>query len=560
MNQKSKDFYSIVAKELRTSIVQEHLPKLSKNGLENSLEEIMKNLKSQTIPEVKNFVRCLLLLGLEAEPAQGQNFMKYYTEAESTLNIFPEHKNYIIETLDFILYKEILHCSNSNILALAKLASSLGDSANFISQQEAKIKLNQMIWKTIKNLTKSYSESRSLRLISTIIEAENSNYDMSAIKEIAVRLVLDYIEKRNGIVMIEDKVKHNIQNDHKLLNHMMMMNINESEIQERIIYLKHEVENIENERYESDKPVYKDNGVFEAYKILENVQLRCIEEEVKFVNDIPKYAKITKNFHVCIYKAEYKKGAVAAKIYNKITPDVDMTVVYNECKIYQILGDKANPLINSFLKYYGSFTQGDKICLVMEYIENDLMTCLTFLKQQGIIFSDLQILPLMQKLLASFAEMEELGIYHGDIKPHNILVDDNWNFKIIDFSISAVNNEFLNEETTSGFYPLQGTAGYMAPEIIEGIKKGLKNDVFKMSRADVFSLGMTFLQMLTLEDYNGYNLRENNELLMNKVDQLIYPWARGMLKKMLCADPNCRLKFKDLLCMIIDIYQKTFTQ
>lgn len=560
MTQERKGLYSIVAKELRTSIVQNDLPDLSKKGLESSLDNIMVHVFSSANPEVKNFARCLLLLKLEAESAQGKNFIKYYNEAKLVLYVYPEHKDYIIESLDFILYKEILHCENSDVLALAEEASSLGDSGKLISQREASSRLTQMIWRYINRFLVSPKKSNGLRLISTIIKAEKLHYDMSIIKETAARLMLDFIEKRNGFVIKEEEIKHDVQEDHKLLNHIKMFNVTESEIQGRLIDLKTQVEGIEKERPELEESSYSINEGCEKYKILEAVQLRVINSGLKFVDDMPRYSKKTNSFYVSVYKAEYLGKEAAVKIYRKLSPDVDMTKVYNECKIYQVLGDKANPLCNAFLKYYGSYAQGDSICLVMEYIENDLMTFLTLIKQQGGIITDLQLMPIMKKLIESFAEMEELGIYHGDIKPHNILVDNNWNLKIIDFSISVVNKEFLTGGTTSSLHPLQGTAGYMAPEIAEGVKKGLKYDVFKMSRADVFSLGMTFLQMLTLADYTGYNLMENNGLLINEVNKLPYPWARIMLGKMLVADPNSRYKFKDLLNDFTGIYKETFIQ
>ncbi|OMJ66291.1 hypothetical protein SteCoe_36917 [Stentor coeruleus] len=140
-----------------------------------------------------------------------------------------------------------------------------------------------------------------------------------------------------------------------------------------------------------------------------------------------------------------------------------------------------------------------------------------------------------------------------------MLVDNNWNIKIIDYSISVVSHESLTGGETSGIHPLQGTAGYMAPEIVEGIKKGEKKGIFKMSRADVFSLGLSFLQMLTLQNYTDYNTIEKNGLLMQEVAKLRYPWAQPMLSAMLKADPNSRPKFRELLTCINNMPCEIFT-
>ncbi len=81
----------------------------------------------------------------------------------------------------------------------------------------------------------------------------------------------------------------------------------------------------------------------------------------------------------------------------------------------------------------------------------------------------------------------ELGIVHRDIKPGNILVDNQDKVKIVDFGISAAQHGSDTKLTKTGI--LIGTPRYMAPEQVLG--KDLD------ARTDIYSLGIIFYEMLT---------------------------------------------------------------
>lgn len=100
----------------------------------------------------------------------------------------------------------------------------------------------------------------------------------------------------------------------------------------------------------------------------------------------------------------------------------------------------------------------------------------------------LQIVPQICEAL-QFAHDE--GIVHRDIKPENILVDKKGRVKIADFGIAKI----LSRESDVALTETQGALGtpnYMAPEQME---KPTTVD----HRADIFSLGVVFYEMLTGE-------------------------------------------------------------
>lgn len=127
--------------------------------------------------------------------------------------------------------------------------------------------------------------------------------------------------------------------------------------------------------------------------------------------------------------------------------------------------------------------------LIMEYVDGvnlrQAMRAGRFTPEQA-----LGIIPVMCEAL-QYAHSQ--GVLHRDIKPENILLDAKGKVKIADFGIAKI----LDESGDGGMLLTQsgarlGTAPYMAPEQIE--KPGSVDH-----RADIYSLGVVFYEMLTGE-------------------------------------------------------------
>jgi serine/threonine protein kinase len=95
----------------------------------------------------------------------------------------------------------------------------------------------------------------------------------------------------------------------------------------------------------------------------------------------------------------------------------------------------------------------------------------------------------------------QLGIIHRDIKPANLLVDVHGHLWVADFGLARLGNDAGLTMTGD----LLGTLRYMSPE------QALAQHRLADPRTDVYSLGVTLYELLTLEP--AYNGRSREEVL-----------------------------------------------
>jgi serine/threonine protein kinase len=125
---------------------------------------------------------------------------------------------------------------------------------------------------------------------------------------------------------------------------------------------------------------------------------------------------------------------------------------------------------------------------VMEYVDGvNLRTLIRDHKLEP--QAALKIVPQICEAL-QFAHDE--GIVHRDIKPENILVDKKGRVKIADFGLAKLLGRAADDLSLTGTGQLMGTLGYMAPEQLQQAHK-------VDHRADIYSLGVVFYEMLTGE-------------------------------------------------------------
>jgi len=126
--------------------------------------------------------------------------------------------------------------------------------------------------------------------------------------------------------------------------------------------------------------------------------------------------------------------------------------------------------------------------LVMEYVDGVNMRQ----AMQAGRFSPSEALSIVPKICEALQYAHDQGVLHRDIKPENILLDSKGRVKIADFGIAKLVGEDPASVTLTGTGSALGTPHYMAPEQLE---KPAQVD----HRADIYSLGVVFYEMLTGE-------------------------------------------------------------
>lgn len=120
--------------------------------------------------------------------------------------------------------------------------------------------------------------------------------------------------------------------------------------------------------------------------------------------------------------------------------------------------------------------------IVMEYVDGQT------LKQYIQQHSPIQVqdaLDIMQQLTSAISNAHHNHIVHRDIKPHNILIDNNGTVKITDFGIAMALSATSITQTNS----VLGSVHYLSPEQARG---GMAN-----KKSDIYSIGIVMFEMLT---------------------------------------------------------------
>jgi serine/threonine protein kinase/Tfp pilus assembly protein PilF len=120
--------------------------------------------------------------------------------------------------------------------------------------------------------------------------------------------------------------------------------------------------------------------------------------------------------------------------------------------------------------------------ITMEYIPGgDLKRFIRRSKQLSIETA----VSIAKQICEGLVEAHRLGVVHRDLKPNNIMIDDDGNARIMDFGIARS----LETKGITGAGVMIGTPEYMSPEQVESKEID--------QRSDIYSLGIILYEMMT---------------------------------------------------------------
>jgi len=182
-----------------------------------------------------------------------------------------------------------------------------------------------------------------------------------------------------------------------------------------------------------------------------------------------------------VYKARDTKlnRIVAVKVLDgKMVDQVRMKSFFREVDVMSRMHHE------NCVQIYDHGIDGDTCYIVMEYVRGVTL--------QKIIDDSKRISPnkavkYAVQILAALSEAHKNGIIHRDIKPQNILVDQNGMIKVADFGIARLvdgNGHSFTEKDM-----VLGSVHYLSPEQAQGETVD--------GRSDLYSVGVVLYEMLT---------------------------------------------------------------
>jgi serine/threonine protein kinase len=245
------------------------------------------------------------------------------------------------------------------------------------------------------------------------------------------------------------------------------------------------------------------------------------------ISDFTKLEKLGQGKFAVVYKM---KSNINNKIYT-----VKVVTIQNEINLTREIEIQKNlyhPNIANLLTHF--YDKANNMAyLVFEYFKGtDLQT---YANKNNLIDEKL-IIHIMKHVLYGLYYLHSNNIIHRDIKPDNILMDNDYNIKIIDFGISAIKGDCKTFGILATNYTQIGRPDYACTEIINDEK----NYDYK---CDIFSLGYTIYYLMNHELPSKIVSIEGNKVIrynLNPIENNYNKDLVQLVQSMYSDNPNER--------------------
>lgn len=226
----------------------------------------------------------------------------------------------------------------------------------------------------------------------------------------------------------------------------------------------------------------------------------------------------------------HTKEKVAIKILekNKILDEGDRERVSREIQILKIL---RHPHITQL---YEILEDEQTLFLITEYAPHGELFDYIVANQR---IREVEACKFFQQIVDGVKYIHKLNVVHRDLKPENLLLDENYNIKIVDFGLSNLYNENELLKTACG------SPCYAAPEMIAGRK-------YSGLQIDIWSSGVILYALLC-----GYLPFDDNDtqVLYRKImrgeysiPSFVSPDATDLITRILNIHPSKRLTIEQI--------------
>ncbi|XP_017979828.1 PREDICTED: LEAF RUST 10 DISEASE-RESISTANCE LOCUS RECEPTOR-LIKE PROTEIN KINASE-like 2.2 [Theobroma cacao] len=169
-------------------------------------------------------------------------------------------------------------------------------------------------------------------------------------------------------------------------------------------------------------------------------------------------------------------------------------------------------------KLIGFCVEGSKQALVYDFMPNGSLDKIIFTEENETTLSWQKMFDIALGVARGIEYLHHgcnMQILHFDIKPHNILLDENFVPKVSDFGLAKL---YSVDDSIVSLTAARGTIGYIAPELVYKNIGGISN------KADVYSFGMLLMEMV--------GRRKNLNAFAKHLSQIYFPsWIYGQFHR-----------------------------